>query len=49
VAPDLRLLGYLAYGFAFSFLLLVALLALLLRRGGRAAPRARVRAGGGRP
>jgi beta-glucuronidase len=49
VAPDLRLLGYLAYGFAFSFLLLVALLALLLRRGGRAAPRPRVRAGSGRP
>ena len=38
-APDLRLLGYLAYGLAISFAMLGGLLLVLLRRGGRAAPR----------
>jgi beta-glucuronidase len=36
-APDLRLLGYVAYGFGVSVALLLGFLALLLRRGGRAA------------
>ncbi|HSM38830.1 MAG TPA: glycoside hydrolase family 2 TIM barrel-domain containing protein [Candidatus Limnocylindrales bacterium] len=39
-APDLRLLGYLAYGVGLSVALLSVLLFLLVRRGGRAAPRA---------
>jgi hypothetical protein len=38
-APDLRLVGYLAYGLAVSFAMLGGLLLVLLRRGGRAAPR----------
>lgn len=37
--PDLRLLGYLAYGLALSLAILGGLLVILLRRGGRAAPR----------
>lgn len=37
VAPDLRLFGYLAYGFGVSVALLLGFLAFLLRRGGRAA------------
>jgi hypothetical protein len=46
LGPDLRLFGYLAYGFGLSIALLGLLLALLVRRGGRAAPRRRTRAGG---
>ena len=38
VAPDLRLVGYLAYGLGVSVAMLAAILAFMLRRGGRAAP-----------
>jgi beta-glucuronidase len=38
IAPDLRLLGYLAYALGVSLLALAGVLALMLRRGGRAAP-----------
>jgi hypothetical protein len=47
-APDLSLFGYLAYGFTLSVTLLGVALVLLVRRGGRAAPR-RPSGGGGRP
>jgi beta-galactosidase/beta-glucuronidase len=46
LAPDLRLFGYLAYGFGLSVILLGVVLVLLVRRGGRAAPRRRHGAGG---
>jgi beta-glucuronidase len=38
LAPDLRLLGYLAYALGISLATLAGILALMLRRGGRAAP-----------
>jgi hypothetical protein len=41
VGPDLRLVGYLAYGVGLSLAALSAMLLLLLRRGGRASAAAR--------
>jgi hypothetical protein len=46
VGPDLRLIGYLAYGLGLSLAVLGGILVLMLRSGGRAAPSVALRRNG---